>query len=332
MDLSKSTVVVTGGTGFLGRHVADEIGRAGARVRALGRKDYDLRQRHNVQEMLRRLRPDALVHLAASVGGIGANLAEPGRFFYENTVMGVEVLEACRAAGVAKVLVAGTVCAYPKHTPVPFREEDLWAGFPEETNAPYGIAKKALLVQCQAYREQYEMNSIYLLPVNLYGPHDNFDLNSSHVIPAMVRRFSEARRAGLGSVTLWGDGSPTREFLHVRDAARAFRLALERYDEGEPVNVGSGQEISIRRLAGLVADAVGFSGEIVWDSSRPNGQPRRRLATDRAKAAFGFEAEVDLAAGIRQVAEWYERTQAAQPEPYTAGAAPGAGLADLPAR
>jgi GDP-L-fucose synthase len=305
MRLAGATVAVTGGTGFLGRQVAGELEDAGAKVAAFGRSAYDLRRRTEIDRMLADIRPDAVVHLAAVVGGIGANQDQPGRFFYENALMGIELLEACRVAGVPKVVVSGTVCAYPKFAPVPFSEDALWDGYPEETNAPYGLAKKMLLVQAQAYRAQYGTNAIYLLPVNLYGPHDNFDLHSSHVIPAMIRKFSEARERGQAAVTLWGDGSPTREFLHVRDAARAFRLGLERYDGPEPVNLGSGEEIAIRDLAALIAAATGYQGEIVWDRSRPNGQPRRRLATDRARAWLGFEASVPLAAGIDELVAWY---------------------------
>ena len=260
--------------------------------------------------MLQEVRPDAVVHLAASVGGIGANRAEPGRFFYENAIMGIELIEACRARGVAKTLVAGTICAYPRNTPVPFREGDLWNGYPEETNAPYGIAKKALLVQAQAYREQYGMNCIYLLPVNLYGPKDNFDLDTSHVIPAMLRKFFDAQASGSNRVTLWGDGSPTREFLYVEDAARAFRLALEHYSGAEPVNVGSGEEISIRDLAEAVREVTGYRGAIEWDTTMPNGQARRRLATDQAERAFGFRAKVGLREGLERTAAWARATNA----------------------
>ena len=305
MRLEDSTVVVTGGTGFLGRHLVDELNRAGAKAIGVGSRDYDLRSRDSIEQLLADTEPDALVHLAAVVGGIGANRAEPGRFFYENALMGIEMLEACRTR-VAKVLVAGTVCAYPKHATIPFREEGLWDGYPEETNAPYGLAKKMLLVQSQAYREQYGLNSIYLLPVNLYGPGDNFDLSSGHVIPSMIRRFHEARDGGLDSVVLWGDGSPTREFLHVRDAARAFRLALERYDEPEPVNIGSGQEIAICELAQNVADIVGYSGTIEWDATKPNGQPFRKLDVSKARRAFGFEAAIGFAAGLAETVSWYE--------------------------
>jgi len=306
MDLEGATVVVTGGTGFLGRHVCDELARAGAKVEPVGRARYDLRRRAEIDRMLAEIRPDAVVHLAAVVGGIGANRAHPGQFLYENAIMGLELLEACRVAGVAKTVVAGTVCAYPKHSPVPFREDHLWDGYPEETNAPYGLAKKLLLAQAQAYRTEYGMNAIYLLPVNLYGPGDNYDLETSHVIPAIIRKFAEARAAGAPSVTLWGDGSPTREFLYVEDAARAFRLALERYDGGQPVNLGSGEEISIKDLAALVAEATGYQGEVLWDLGRPNGQPRRCLDTSRARELLGFQAEVGLGEGVGRTAAWYE--------------------------
>jgi GDP-L-fucose synthase len=305
MDLRNATVVVTGGTGFLGRHVHRELERAGAKVEPVGRMRCDLRCRSEIDELLAGTRPDAVVHLAAVVGGIGANRAHPGQFLYENAVMGLELLDACRVAGVAKTVVAGTVCAYPKHTPVPFREEYLWDGYPEETNAPYGLAKKLLLAQCQAYRAEYGMNAIYLLPVNLYGPGDNFDLETSHVIPAMIRKFAQVRDTQASSVKLWGDGSPTREFLYVEDAARAFRLALERYDGAEPINVGSGEEVSIMRLAALIADAVGYGGEVRWDLTKPNGQPRRCLDTARASRLLGFVADVPLSEGIKATLKWY---------------------------
>jgi len=293
-------VVVTGGTGFLGRHVARQMSDEGAEVFALGRADYDLRERSQIDAMLRELRPDAVVHLAAVVGGIGANQAEPGRFFYENALMGIELLEACRRAAVAKVLVAGTVCAYPETLPLPFRERDLWSGYPEETNAPYGLAKRMLLVQAQAYREQYGCNVVYLLPTNLYGPGDHTALATSHVIPAMIRKFSTAVATGAPVVQLWGDGSPTREFLHVSDAARGFALALRNYDAAAPVNLGSGDEISIRDLADLVAELIGFTGRVEWEHERPNGQPRRRLDTTVAREQFGFEATIALRDGIRE--------------------------------
>ena len=296
---------MTGGTGFLGTHVVAELRDHGFDARGVGRADYDLRQRRQIDRMLDEHKPTALIHLAAIVGGIGANREEPGRFFYENAVMGIELLEACRVHRVEKVVVAGTVCAYPRVVPVPFQELDLWNGYPEETNAPYGIAKKALLVQAQAYRAQYGSNFVYLLPVNLYGPGDNFDLDSGHVIPAMIRRFIEARDSGVETVTLWGDGTPTREFLHVTDGARAFRLALERYDEPEPVNIGSGDEIAIRDLAELIADLTGFGGSIAWDTTKPNGQPRRQLDTTRAQKLLGFRASTDLRSGLRTTIDWF---------------------------
>lgn len=304
-ELRGATVVVTGGTGFLGTALTTELQRAGARAIPLGSSDYDLRDRAAAEAMLAATQPDGVVHLAAVVGGIGANRAEPGRFFYENALMGIQLLEACRIAAVPKVVVAGTVCAYPKHAPVPFREADLWNGYPEDTNAPYGLAKKMLLVQAQAYREQYGCNFVTLLPVNLYGPGDNFDLRTGHVIPAMIHRFVAARDAQVDEVVLWGDGSATREFLHVGDAARAFRLALEHYDAGDPVNVGSGEEISIAALARLVAELCGYDGSIAWDTSEPNGQPRRRLDTRRAEASFGFTASTELREGLQRTIEWY---------------------------
>jgi GDP-L-fucose synthase len=309
MELQGTTIVVTGGTGFLGRHICQELERVGAKVEPVGRAHYDLRRRAAINQMLANTRPDAVVHLAAVVGGIGANRAHPGQFLYENAVMGLELLEACRIAGVAKTVVAGTVCAYPKYTPVPFREEHLWDGYPEETNAPYGLAKKLLLAQCQAYRTEYGMSAIYLLPVNLYGPGDNFDLNTSHVIPAMIRKFTTAKVAVSPQVDLWGDGSPTREFLHVQDAARALRLALERSDYTEPVNLGSGEEISVKDLAGLVAEVVGYQGEIVWDTTMPNGQPRRVLDTTRAADRLDFVASIPLQQGISQTVAWFQKVQ-----------------------
>jgi GDP-L-fucose synthase len=307
MDLQGATVTVTGGTGFLGRHVCRELESVGAKVEAVGRARYDLRYRVEIDRMLIETRPDAVVHLAAVVGGIGANRAHPGQFLYENAIMGLELLEACRVTGVEKTVVAGTVCAYPKHTPVPFREEQLWDGYPEETNAPYGLAKKLLLAQCHAYRAEYGMNAVYLLPVNLYGPGDNFDLETSHVIPAMIRKFVEARKARTDSVTLWGDGSPTREFLHVGDAARAFRLALDHYDSHEPVNIASGEEIRIGDLARMIAGAARYNGDIVWDSAYPNGQPRRRLDTTRAREMLQFESTVTLEKGIAGTTAWFEQ-------------------------
>jgi GDP-L-fucose synthase len=303
--LEGKRVVVTGGTGFLGTKVAEELEAAGAEVFPLGRSDFDLRLRAEIDRMLSKFRPDAVVHLAAVVGGIGANKASPGRFFYENAIMGIELLEACRIAGTSKVVIAGTVCAYPKFAPVPFREDDLWNGYPEETNAPYGLAKKMLLVQAQAFREEYGLNAICLFPVNLYGPGDNFDVDTGHVIPGMINKFVEAAEGRLSTVTLWGDGSPTREFLYVDDAARAFRLALENYYGADPVNIGSGLEIAIRDLAEEVRKIVGFTGNIEWDRSRPNGQPRRRLDTSRAFDRFGFRAETPFAEGLKTTVAWY---------------------------
>jgi GDP-L-fucose synthase len=303
------TVLVTGGTGFLGTHVVEELLADGDRVVAFGRADCNLLERAAIDAALERVRPDAVVHLAATVGGINANRAAPGRFFYENALMGIQLLEACRIARVPKIVVAGTACSYPVDTPIPFVETNLWHGYPEPTNAPYGLAKKMLLVQAQAYREQYGTNAIYLLAVNLYGPRDNFDLETGHVIPAMIRRFLAARDSGASDVVLWGDGSPTREFLHVRDGARAYRLALERYDGPEPVNIGSGDEISIRDLAALVAKSTGYEGSISWDTSKPNGQPRRQLDASRARSAFGFEASIELEDGLAETIAWWKAQQ-----------------------
>jgi GDP-L-fucose synthase len=265
----------------------------------------------DVERLFREARPEIVYHLAAEVGGIGANRANPGRYWYANLTMGVNVLEQCRIAGTGKLVIAGTICAYPKFAPVPFREEDLWEGYPEETNAPYGIAKKALLVGAQGYREQYGLNAVYLLPVNLYGPRDNFDLESSHVIPALIRKMHEARERREHTVTLWGDGSPTREFLHVEDCAEGLLLAGERYDGADPVNLGTSAEISIRDLATLIGELSGFDGEIVWDTSKPNGQPRRKLDVSRAEEQFGFRARIGLREGLEQTIAWYRTAVAA---------------------
>jgi GDP-L-fucose synthase len=297
--------LVTGGSGFLGSHLVERLEAGGYDVEAPRSADYDLTDAGDAARLFRDAQPELVFHLAALAGGIGANRAAPGRFWYANLLMGAHVLEQARLHGVRKLVLLGTVCSYPKLTPVPFREEELWNGYPEETNAPYGIAKKAHLVGAQAYREQYGLDSIYLLPVNLYGPRDNFDLETSHVIPALIRKLLE----GGDEVVLWGDGSPTREFLYVEDCAEALVLAAERYDGAEPVNVGSGEEISIRDLAELVADVTGFEGEIVWDRSKPNGQPRRRLETTRARELFGFEARTGLREGIERTVAWY-RAQA----------------------
>jgi GDP-L-fucose synthase len=308
LDLAGKRVCVTGGGGFLGSHVVERLRTRGCEHVFVPRKrDYDLTQPGTVARMMRDAKPQVLFHLAAVVGGIGANRASPGRFFYENAIMGIEVIEQARRVGVEKAVILGTICAYPKLTPVPFQEENLWNGYPEETNAPYGVAKKALLVQCQAYRQQYGLHAIYLLPVNLYGPRDNFDPATSHVIPALIRKCEEARLAAAPEVVVWGDGTPTREFLYVADAAEGIVRAAERYDEPAPVNIGSGDEISIRDLVTLIAHLCGYQGRIVWDRSQPNGQPRRKLDTSRAWNAFGWRAATPLEEGLRPTIEWYRR-------------------------
>lgn len=302
------STVVTGGAGFLGTSVVAKLRARGAEPVYVPRsRDYDLRDRDAVVRMMEDYRPDYLIHLAAVVGGIGANRANPGKFFYDNAIMGIQLLEEARRFGIHKTLVVGTICAYPKYTEVPFREDDLWEGYPEETNAPYGLAKKMLLVQAQAYREQYGMNIIYLLPVNLYGPGDNFDLESSHVIPALLRKFVEARESGEEYVTAWGTGKPTREFLYVDDAAEGILLAMERYDKQEPVNLGSSEEVSVRELTAKIRELVGFKGDVKWDPSMPDGQPRRKLDTTLARQEFGFEAGTQLDVGLRRTAEWFEQ-------------------------
>ena len=300
-------VMVTGGAGFLGSAVVRQLREAGATEIFVPRAEqYDLRERANIDRALVDSRPDLIIHLAAVVGGIGANRENPGRFFYDNAIMGIELMEQSRTGGVAKFVAIGTVCSYPKFTPVPFREEDLWNGYPEETNAPYGLAKKMLLVQAQAYRDQYGFNAIYLVPVNLYGPGDNFDPASSHVIPALIKKCVDARDRGDSFIEAWGTGAASREFLYVEDAARGIVLAAERYDGRDPVNLGVGSEITIRDLTELIARLTGFSGEIRWDRSKPDGQPRRALDTSRAREAFGFVAGASFEDGLRETIRWYE--------------------------
>jgi GDP-L-fucose synthase len=303
---SNRRVLVTGGAGFLGSFIVDQLREKKPAFLLVPRSaDYDLRDRSAVAKCLRDARADIVIHAAAIVGGIGANRSHPGKFFYDNAIMGIQLIEEARRAGIQKFVALGTICAYPKFAPIPFREENLWDGYPEETNAPYGLAKKMLLVQLQAYREEYDFNGIYLLPVNLYGPRDNFDLQSGHVIPSMIRRFVEARDCGAREVTLWGDGSPTREFLYVEDAAQGVLAAAEACEATEPINLGSGAEISIRNLADLISRKTGFSGTIQWDTSRPNGQPRRQLDTSRALARFGWKASTPLDEGLDLSINWY---------------------------
>ena len=299
-------VLLTGGGGFLGSFIREKLEARGAReIFAPRAKELDLRDALAVRTWIEHHRPDLIIHAAAVVGGIGANEKSPGRFFYENLIMGVNLIEEARRAGVAKFVCLGTICSYPKFAPIPFREDDLWNGYTEETNAPYGIAKKALLVQLQSYRDEYGFDGIFLMPVNLYGPRDNFDLETSHVIPAMIRKFVEAEERGEKQVVLWGDGSPTREFLYVEDAAEGIVLGAEKYDGREPVNLGTGGEITIRDLAETIRKHTGFAGEIIWDTKRPNGQPRRRLDTTRAKAEFGFVAPTSFDDGLRKTVEWF---------------------------
>ena len=303
---SDKNVLVTGGAGFLGSFVVNKLKERGCRQIIVPRSgDSDLRNRDAVVRLYQEVQPHLVIHLAAVVGGIGANRANPGKFYYDNAIMGLELMEYARRFGVEKFVALGTICAYPEFTPLPFREVSLWDGYPEETNAPYGLAKKMMLVQAQAYRAQYRFNAIYLLPVNLYGPRDNFDLKSSHVIPAMIRKCVEAKEAGHQEIMLWGDGSPTREFLYVEDAAEGLLLATERYNGDQPVNLGSGQEISIRDLAQMIAAEVGFTGKILWDTTKPNGQPRRCLDVSRAKECFGFEAKFPFHEGLRRTVSWF---------------------------
>ena len=304
-DLTSKRVAVTGGSGFLGRHVAAALAEQGSTVLVPRKAQYDLTCEADVERMYAELAPDIVIHLAAVVGGIGANRDSPGRFFFENVMLGALTMEWARRSGVEKFIGIGTICAYPRLAPVPFLERDLWNGYPEETNAPYGIAKKMLLVQGQAYRQEYGFNAIHLLPVNLYGPHDNFDPKTSHVIPALIRKCVDAVEAGAPEVVCWGTGNATREFLFVEDCARAIVLATERYDDPEPVNLGAGFEIGIRDLAELIAEETGFRGRLVFDRSKPDGQPRRMLDVSRAEKRFGFKATTDFRAGLRRTIDWY---------------------------
>ena len=306
VELMNKKVLVTGGTGFLGQHLVEELRRKGCKNIITPRSyKYDLTFADDTQEMLLDLNSDVVIHLAASVGGIGLNQKEPGRLFYENLMMGVNLIEECRYTVIEKLVLIGTICSYPKFCPAPFKEEDLWNGYPEETNAPYGIAKKALLVMAQAYKQQYGLNSIYLMPVNLYGPGDNFKEDSSHVIPALIKKFIDAKEKGMGEVEVWGTGKATREFLYVEDAARAIVMATESYDGPGPINIGSGVEIPIKDLVSLVQQFTGYFGKITWDTSKPDGQPRRLLDVSKAHKEFGFQASVSLEEGLKKTVDWY---------------------------
>jgi GDP-L-fucose synthase len=302
-------VTVTGGRGFLGKQLVSLLEPVAGRVFTFSSREFDLTKQDQVARLYDEQRPDVVIHLAARVGGIGANLDNPGSFFYENAVMGIELMEQARLSGVEKFVQVGTVCAYPKFAPIPFSEDDLWEGYPEETNAPYGLAKKMLLVQAQAYRQQYGFNAIYLLPVNLYGPGDNVDLHNSHVIPAMIRKCVDARDSGAHSIEVWGTGTPTREFLYVADAARGIKLATERFDGPEPVNLGSSDEISIKHLVELIVELTGFQGEVRWDRTKPDGQPRRKLNVERAAREFGFHSTTAFRDGLRETIHWYEQVR-----------------------
>jgi len=311
LDLATKRICVTGGAGFLGTHLINKLQAHGAKDIFVPRyPEYDLVRESDIIRMIDTARPDIIIHLAAKVGGIGANREKPGEFFYDNLMMGVQLIHQSWLKGVEKFVAIGTICAYPKYTPIPFKEEDLWNGYPEETNAPYGLAKKMLLVQSQSYREQYGYNSIFLLPVNLYGPGDNFNPASSHVIPALIRKCLEAKEQGADEIVAWGDGSPTREFIYVEDAAEGITLATEKYNSSEPVNIGSSFEISIKDLTETIARLTGFNGNIRWDTTKPNGQPRRKLDTTRARETFGFEAKTDFEEGLKRTIAWYANERA----------------------
>jgi GDP-L-fucose synthase len=307
---SDRRILVTGGHGFVGTHLVNRLNGLGAAVTAPRQAEYDLVDGDQVRKMYAENPADMVIHLAATVGGIGANREHPGKFFYENLMMGVQLLHEAYKAGIPKFVALGTVCSYPKYTPIPFKEDDLWNGYPEETNAPYGLAKKMMLVQSQGYRQEYDYNSIFLLPVNQYGPGDNFDLETSHVIPALIRKCLEAVESGADHIDAWGDGSPTREFLYVEDTVEGILLAAEKYNKSEPVNLGSSYEISIKDLTELIAKETGFTGDIRWDSSKPNGQPRRKLETSRAKKEFGFESTTTFEEGLRKTIAWYKKHHA----------------------
>jgi GDP-L-fucose synthase len=305
-ELASKRILVTGGCGFLGGHLVDRLRRSGCeQISVPSIEQYDLTQAEDIERLFCQSKPEVVIHLAAAVGGIGANRKNPGRFFYVNAIMGIQLIEAARRYECEKVAVLGTICAYPRLTQVPFREEDLWNGYPEEVTAPYGIAKKALLVQCQTYRQQYGMNAIFLLPINLYGPRDHFDLENSHVVPAIIRKCVEAKERGAAEVILWGDGTATREFLYVEDAAEGIMRATERYNKPDPVNLGTGIEFSIRELAEMIATLTGFKGRMVWDTTQPNGQPRRCLDVSRAELEFGFRASTSIKEGLRRTVDWY---------------------------
>lgn len=309
MALSEQRVLVTGGGGFLGSYIVSQLRARGCRDLFVPRqREYDLRQAAAVSRLYEDVRPDVVIHLAASVGGIGANMRHPGQFFYDNAIMGIQLIDGARRVGVKKFACVGTVCSYPKWTPVPFRESSLWDGYPEETNAPYGLAKKMLLVQLQAYRQEYGTNGIYVILANLYGPGDHFDLDNAHVIPALIRKFIEAKQRHEPQVVVWGTGNATREFLYVEDAADAVLTATERYDGAEPMNVGSGQEITIRDLAELIKQSVGYDGGIFWDRDKPDGQPRRRLDTTRAAQLLGWRAQTTLETGLKRTLEWFQQS------------------------